>query len=152
MGGVALSTGTVMRRGFTKHCPVCGQGHLFRQWVRMVPICPRCGLHFQRAPGHWLGSWFLNICVAQTVVVLILVIGVAVTYPDPPMVALTALTVAGALAAPLLFFPFSRTIWSAIDLAMCPLEFDDGVAPGFELEDEVGDARRAEPGRGSNAA
>ena len=44
-------------------------------------------------------------------------------------------TVIGALAAPFLFFPFSRTIWSAIDLAMRPLEFDEGVAPGFELDE-----------------
>jgi hypothetical protein len=88
-------------------------------------------------PGHWLGSWFLNICVVQTVVVLVLLIGVAATYPTPPMFALATLTVVGALATPFVFFPFSRTIWSAIDLAMRPLEFDDGVPPGFELEDEL---------------
>jgi len=144
---VALSTSTILRRGFVKHCPVCGQGHLFRQWVRMVDACPRCGLRFRRVPGHWLGSWFLNICVAQTVVVLILIIGVATTYPNPPMLALTVLTVIGALAAPLAFFPFSRTIWCAIDLAMVPLDFDDGVAPGFELEDEVDDLHRGGPAR-----
>jgi len=103
----------------------------------MLSACPRCGLHFQRVPGHWLGSWFLNVCVVQTVVVMVLIIGVATTYPDPPMLALTVLTVLGALVTPLLFFPFSRTIWCAIDLAMRPLEFDDGVAPGFELEDEA---------------
>ena len=39
-----------------------------------------------------------------------------------------------AVAVPFLFFPFSRTIWTAIDLAMRPLEFEEGVAPGFELE------------------
>ena len=113
----------------------------------MKDECPRCGLHFERVAGHWLGSWFLNICVAQSVVVLILVIGVAATYPTPPMVALTLLTVFGAILAPLLFFPFSRTIWCAIDLAMRPLDFDDGVAPGFELADEVEQARHDdEPG------
>ena len=65
-----------------------GKAILFHQWLRMAPNCPRCGLHFQRVPGHWLGSWFLNICLVQTVVVLILIVGVAVTYPTPPMVAL----------------------------------------------------------------
>jgi uncharacterized protein (DUF983 family) len=149
---VALTTGTVLRRGFAKHCPVCGQGHLFRQWLRMVPECPRCRLRFQRIPGHWLGSWFLSICLVQTVVILTLIIGVAITYPDPPMVLLTILTVLGALLTPLLFFPFSRTIWCAIDLAMRPLEFDDGVAPGFELEQELNDVRAAESGPGSHAA
>jgi uncharacterized protein (DUF983 family) len=150
-GRVALSTGTILRRGFVKHCPVCGQGHLFHHWLRMAPNCPRCGLHFQRVPGHWLGSWFLNICLVQTVVVLILIAGVAATYPTPPMVALTLLTVFGAIATPFLFFPFSRTIWCAIDLAMRPLEFDDGVAPGFELEAEVNEARRDDPGHGAAA-
>ena len=35
---------------------------------------------------------------------------------------------------PILFFPFSRTIWVAIDLAMRPLELHEGVAPLWELE------------------
>lgn len=134
---MALSTGSVLRRGFAKRCPVCGQGHLFRHWLRMAPVCPRCGLRFRRVPGHWLGSWFLNVCVVQTVVVLVLLIGVAATYPDSPMLLLTILTVLAAVLTPLVFFPFSRTIWTAIDVAMRPLEFDDGVAPGFELEDEL---------------
>jgi uncharacterized protein (DUF983 family) len=149
---VALSTATILRRGFGKHCPVCGQGNLFRNWLRMQPVCPRCGFHFQRVPGHWLGSWFLNICVAQTVVVLILIIGVASTYPDPPMLVITILTVIGALVAPVLFFPFSRPIWGALDLAMRPLEFDDGVAPGYELADEVDQVRREDDEPGASAA
>lgn len=133
-GAVALPTSTMLRRGFVKHCAVCGQGRLFRGWVRMVPACPRCGLRFQRAPGQWLGSWFLNICVAQAAVVLVLVVGVAVTFPSTPVVPLAIVDAAAAVAVPFLFFPFSRTIWTAIDLAMRPLDFDDGVAPGFELE------------------
>ena len=69
----------MLKRGFAKHCPVCGQGHLFRQWVRMVDrAAPVAACDFQRVPGHWLGSWFLNICVAQTVVVLMLIVGVAI--------------------------------------------------------------------------
>jgi uncharacterized protein (DUF983 family) len=144
MAPMALSGTTMLKRGMTRHCPVCGAGHLFRQWVRMAPSCPRCGLHFQRVPGHWLGSWFLNICVAQTAVVMVLIVGVAITYPDSPMGLIALLTVVAALAVPLGFFPFSRTIWSAIDLAMRPLEFDDGVAPGFELADEVDAVRHDE--------
>jgi uncharacterized protein (DUF983 family) len=137
MASMAMSGSTMLRRGLARHCAVCGAGKLFRHWVRMVPTCPRCGLQFRRVPGHWLGSWFLNICVAQTAVVSVLIIGVAVTYPDPPMGWIAMVTVAVALAVPLAFFPFSRTIWSAIDLIMRPLDFDDGVAPGFELEAEV---------------
>jgi uncharacterized protein (DUF983 family) len=148
MARMALPVSTMLRRGLVRHCPVCNEGHLFVHWVRMVPACPRCGLRFRRVPGHWLGSWFINICVVQTAVVLVLLIGVGLTYPDPPMVPITAATVLTALVAPFLFFPFSRTLWSAIDLAMRPLEFDDGVPPGFELEPDAERLRREQEGRG----
>lgn len=134
-----MSASTLLRRGATKRCPVCGQGHLFRQWVRMAPSCPRCGLGFARAPGQWLGSWFINVCVVQTVVIGVLAIGVGVTWPDPPIVPIGIGAALSAVVVPLLFFPFSRTLWVAIDLVMTPLGFDDGVAPGFVLE---GDAER----------
>ena len=81
-----------------------------------------------------MGSWFLNICVVQLVVVLILIISVAATWPDPPMWIIGTATAVSALVVPFLFFPYSRTIWTAIDLAMRPLEFDDGVPPGFVLD------------------
>lgn len=133
---------------------MCGEGHLFRAWVRMRPVCPRCGLRFKRVPGHWLGSWFLNICVGQAVVVLVLIVGVASTYPDSPMGVLALAAATAAVVVPVVFFPWSRTLWSAIDLAMRPLEFGDGVAPGYELEFEQLDAtagaratRRAPPSR-----
>lgn len=134
---MALSAGVMLRRGARRRCPVCGQGRLFRRWLQMVPRCPTCGFHFRRAPGQWLGSWFLNICLAQTVVVVFLVVAVAVAWPGPPSVVIIVAGVAAAVAIPLLFFPFSRTLWCAIDLAMRPLEFDDDVAPGFELAEDV---------------
>jgi uncharacterized protein (DUF983 family) len=134
---MALSSGVMLRRACLRRCPVCGRGHLFRQWVRMAAECPRCGLRFNRLPGHWLGSWFLNVCLAQTVVVLILIIGVAATYPNTPIAPLAVMAGVAAIVVPFLFFPFSRTIWTAIDLAMRPLDFEDGVAPGFELEQEA---------------
>lgn len=135
-GPVSITTGVLLRRGIRRRCPVCGQGGLFRQWVRMAPSCPRCGLVFGRISGHWLGSWFLNVCVVQTAVVLILIIGVAATWPEPPMWTIGSMVALSAVLVPLLFFPYSRTIWTAIDLAMRPLEFDDGVPPGFELESD----------------
>ena len=54
---------------------------------------------------------------------------------------------AAALVVPFAFFPWSRTLWVAIDLAMRPLEFDDGVAPGFELEDDIEQVRRQDATR-----
>ena len=112
----------------------------------MVDACPRCGLRFERSPGQWLGSWFLNIVLAQVAVVGVLIAGVAIGWPDPPMVPIALLAGFVALAVPLAFFPFSRTIWTAIDLAMRPLDFDDGVSPGFLLEDDLERLRADERG------
>jgi hypothetical protein len=100
----------------------------------MADVCPRCGLRFQRVPGQWLGSWFLNICLAQVLALGIVLGGSLATYPHPQIV---PLAICGALAMvcfPIWFFPYSRTLWLAIDLAMRPLEFDEGVDPGWELE------------------
>ncbi len=108
----------------------------------MVESCPRCGLQFCRVPGQWLGSWFLNIVVVQASVVAVLVIGVATTYPDTNVAPIFAVGLVVAVTVPIAFFPFSRTIWTAIDLAMRPLAFDEGVAPGFELERDLAAERK----------
>lgn len=142
---MTVAAGVLVRRGLRRRCPVCGGGGLFRAWLRMVPDCPTCGLVFDRIPGHWLGSWFLNVCVVQALVIGILAIGVGVTWPDPPIVAIGVGAAAAAVLAPIAFFPVSRTLWTAIDLVMRPLDFGDGVAPGFLLED---DRRALETERG----
>ncbi len=133
MAHVALSTGTVLRRGLLRRCAVCGQKKLFTRWLVMAESCPRCGFRFQREPGQWLGSWFLNVCLSQVLAVGILIGGVIASYPRPPGLALGAVGVAVMVLFPVFFFPYSRTIWVAIDLAMKPLEFGEGVDPQWEL-------------------
>jgi uncharacterized protein (DUF983 family) len=137
-----MSPSVLLRRGITKRCPVCGQSHLFHHWISMAEDCPGCGLHFHRSPGQWMGSWFLNLCVGQVAVILVLIIGVALTYPSSPMVLLGGLGLLAAVGVPFAFFPFSRTLWTAIDIISAPLELDEGVAPGFELEHQAESRRR----------
>jgi hypothetical protein len=113
---------------------VCAQRKLFRRWILMAERCPRCGLTFQRVPGQWLGSWFLNICLAQILVIAIVAGGAVVAYPNPPLLVLGLVAAAVTVVFPVWFFPYSRTIWVAIDLAMRPLEWDEGVDPQWELD------------------
>jgi len=58
---------------------------------------------------------------------------------------LIAAVIAVALIVPALAFPFTRTVWTAIDLVMRPLEFDDGVPPGVELEQARATGSRRQP-------
>lgn len=119
-------------RGMCKRCAVCGQGRLFRRWFRMIDRCPRCGLRFERIDGHWTGDLGMNTIVTFTAVFLTLIVGFAVTYPDVPGVRLFVCAVAVAGLVPLVFFPFSKTLWLAIDLMMRPLEPDE-VKPEYRV-------------------
>jgi hypothetical protein len=72
--------------------------------------------------------------VAQTLMVTGISVLVAVTWPARLSWVALAAVVLVAVAIPMGFFPFSRTLWCALDLVMRPLDFSDGVAPGVELE------------------
>lgn len=45
------SAGLAIARGARKRCPACGEGALFKGYVKVPPTCPSCGeeLHHQRA-------------------------------------------------------------------------------------------------------
>ncbi len=47
----ARNLGQAMRRGFVGRCPNCGEGRLFRAYLKVAPRCPTCGedLSHQRA-------------------------------------------------------------------------------------------------------
>jgi uncharacterized protein (DUF983 family) len=124
-----LTLSRLLRRGLTRRCPLCGGGGLFSRWFVMLERCPRCGFPLERVEGHWLGAMFMNTLVTSTAVIIAVIVALAATYPDGPVA--VALTIVGltSVVVPLAFFPFSRTLWSAIDLAMRPLEPEDDVDP-----------------------
>lgn len=117
-------------RALLLRCPACGAGHLFSRWTRMVPVCPRCGLRFERTEGHWLGYLGLNTIVSFSLLFVVLVVGFILSYPDFDVVPLLVAGVLVAVVFPVVFLPWSRTLWTAIDLRMRPLE--PGEAPGLE--------------------
>jgi hypothetical protein len=114
--------GEVLGRALRLRCPRCGQRRLFIGWFRMHETCPHCRLRFERAPGYFLGSTYINYGAT----------GLAV------MVAYFALHFGAgfsntALAAPLagficvfafFFFRYARSLWLAIDYHLDPASFD----------------------------
>jgi uncharacterized protein (DUF983 family) len=126
-------------RGCTKRCGVCGRGRLFRRWFRMIDRCPRCGLRFNRIEGHWTGDIGINTIVSFGALLIVLLAGFLLTWPEPPGAALVAACVATAAVVPLAFLPFSKTIWLAIDLMLRPLE------PGEVHEGFGGDSAESTP-------
>ena len=115
------STGRLLWRGARRRCPLCGSGHLFRHWLVMVEDCPRCDLHFERIEGHWIGAIAMNTVLALMVLLGVIVGGFAATYHDTPPSGLMVASIAVAALMPLVFHPVSRTLWTALDLAMRPV-------------------------------
>jgi uncharacterized protein (DUF983 family) len=117
------SFGRMLWRGMTRRCPRCGTGKLFSRWFRMVERCPGCGYRFQREEGFQLGGYVINFGVTEGLVCLVVAVYIVAASANPD-VAIWPVIVGGFLAAvvtPVVFFPFSRTIWAAIDLALTPL-------------------------------
>jgi uncharacterized protein (DUF983 family) len=106
---------TVFARGATKRCPRCGSGNLFQRWFRIRERCPRCGLRLEREEGGFLGAMTINYIVTAGVWVVLLVVWLVVDLPDLHVAALTIASLAIAGLFPLLFWPFSKTIWASVD-------------------------------------
>jgi uncharacterized protein (DUF983 family) len=104
--------------GFTKRCARCGSGHLFKRWFTMVDDCPRCRLHFEREQGYWAGALAINIIVAGAVFVVAFAVALVLTAPDIPVVPILAVLVPLMIVVPIVGYPFSKTIWVAVDRAL----------------------------------
>ena len=129
------STKRMLWRGFTRRCALCGSGHLFRRWFSMVPECPRCGYHFEREEGFFLGAFVINFVVAEGALILLLIVGFAITLPDPPLGKLVAVGLALSVLVPVIGYPFSKTVWSAVDHIMRKTmgeSYRGGRQPGFK--------------------
>lgn len=122
--------GRTLLRGCLKRCGVCGQGRLFRRWFFMKERCPRCNLRFERIEGHWTGDIGVNTVVSFGLLMVFLMAGFLITWPEPPVLVLVVGAILTAFLGPLFFLPFSKTIWLAADLMMRPLEPGE-VAPGY---------------------
>lgn len=112
-------------RGFTRRCPHCGSGGLFRRVILIRERCPRCGLWFERVEGHWIGAIAMNTVVSLGLMFLAIVAGIVLTYPHVPFAPVAAVSVGIAVVVPVVFLGPSRTLWTAVDLWMRPPEPDE---------------------------
>ncbi len=67
----------------------------------------------------------LNLIVAEGLCLLGLALTLVLTWPVPPWDRLQSGSVVGMVVAPLLFHPYSKTLWLAFDLFFRPVEPGD---------------------------
>ena len=115
---MSTSRTRMMWWGATRRCARCGGGHLFRRYFTMVDDCPRCGLHFEREAGYWAGALAINIGIAGAVFVAVFVTALVLTVPDVPVAPLLAVLIPLMILTPILAYPFSKTLWVAVDRAL----------------------------------
>lgn len=104
----------------------------------MAERCPTCTLRFERVHGHWIGSLATNTVVVFGVMFAVLFSTVMLSYPDPsPWWLLWLVITIGALG-PILFFPPSRMLWTAIDILLRPLLYGE-IDPRYVVVDPYRD-------------
>lgn len=135
----------MLLRGLVHRCPACGGGRVFRRWFHMEDRCPTCTLLFERVEGHWIGSLGLSTTVVFGAMLLVLLAGSMLGYPHPPFRELLIAEIAIAVVGPVLYFPSSRTMWTAIDLLMRPLRPGE-IDPRFVVVDPERDRRSGNGG------
>jgi uncharacterized protein (DUF983 family) len=118
-----------MRRALGRRCPYCGSPGIFDGYFALRERCPRCGVRFEREEGYFLGAYALNLIVAEFLGLgLALFLIFKTDVRDLPLIWQEIIAVALAIAFPVALFPFSRTVWVAMDLIFHP------PAHGFERQ------------------
>lgn len=105
-------------RGVTRRCARCGSGGLFRRWFTMVERCPGCSYRFEREEGFFLGAYVINLALGLGTCIAGIVIGFALIRPVPSAGVLATATAVAAGLVPIVAYPFTKTIWTAIDVIM----------------------------------
>jgi uncharacterized protein (DUF983 family) len=112
-------------RAVRRRCPRCGGQAWFVRWWKRLPRCRTCGFRYERDSGFSLGAITMNIGATFALIAVLLLVGFIASYPD---VAVVPMLVVGAFICfifPAVFHPISYTLWTAIDIAMHPLDAAD---------------------------
>lgn len=118
-----------LSRGFVGKCPNCGEGRLFRAYLKVESPCAACGHDNAQYPADDAPPYFTILIVGHVVIAPLVVLPVIWTYP-PLMVLAVALPIVAALTLALL----PRVKGAVIGLHWAIRE-NEGVVPG---QDEPG--------------
>lgn len=109
-------------RGLGRRCPFCGHRPIFDGWFKLKEACPDCGHRFNQEEGFYLGAYAINFAIAEGLLLLCLIpyIVISAARPEYKLDAVPFAIVAMVLAVigPVFFYPFSRSLWIALDMTL----------------------------------
>jgi uncharacterized protein (DUF983 family) len=113
------SFGRMMRRALVLRCPWCGSRRTFiHGWFRKYDRCRTCGIRWRREEGFELGAVTINTVLTFIVLTACMTIGFIATSPDIPVLPMVLSLLGIAVLMPIVIYPFTYTIWLALDLAV----------------------------------
>ena len=119
------SRATLLKRGLLVQCPACGGRGNFPGFFSMREQCGACGLTFERIAGHWTGAIGISIILSFPALAIVMVGGLIATAPDFKVWSIIIAGVCVGIFFPILIFPLTRTLWTALDIMMRPLRPDE---------------------------
>lgn len=106
----------LLKRGLLLQCPYCGQGNIIRYPFWIKDCCPRCGYRFAPESGYFVGGYALNLVGVEIIAVVIIVI--ILLRSNLSLLQQEVIGIGAAILLPILFFPWSRTLWMTLDLTL----------------------------------
>ncbi|MGI8574463.1 MAG: DUF983 domain-containing protein [Egibacteraceae bacterium] len=110
--------GGMLVRALTRRCLICGSSGIFTGFFALAERCPNCQYSFEREEGYWTGAMILNIGGAQLAFFAFFLGGLVLTWPDPPWNFFLVGGLALMALFPVLFYPWSKTLWLWGDLCV----------------------------------
>ncbi len=146
---------TVITRCLRLRCPACGQGKFLKDWWRAHSSCSECGYDFEREPGFYLGSIYVNYGLTCG---LVLAVCMPLLLTGTPYTRLLPPAIIFAVVFPIWFHRYARSVWLGLDYRWDPsgatkrstaqsesVETDSsGAAPKRLADDELADDELAE--------
>ncbi|MDE0734345.1 MAG: DUF983 domain-containing protein [Pirellulaceae bacterium] len=109
----------LLGRSLRLRCCLCGQGRLFHNWFSMHPCCSHCDHVYEREPGFFLGSVYINYGLTSLVICTLYPI-LRFSNTISPRLLLISATIF-MLAFPVWFFRYARSLWCAFDELVDPV-------------------------------
>ncbi len=124
----------MLGRALRRCCPRCGGRRIFAGFWRMREWCPTCGFRFEREPGYFVGAMTINTAVTVVAILGTLAAGWWITWPDVAYGPLMAILLVIGGLTPVIFYPWSKTVWTAIELSYHQLEESERIAAIDRME------------------
>lgn len=117
---------SLLFRALRLRCPHCGGKHIFESFFKLKSHCPTCGLRLERGEGdYFVGAYLFNLIAVELILFFCVCGFVYFTWPDPPWTLITYVTATLMLSGCILCYPFAKTTWLAVDIAIRPLSVEE---------------------------